>query len=187
MKKIITILLVAAMVCSLAACGKNKGGDGSASASPVEVLTKAWDSFDESDKFSVFGGDFDNAVDGAPGEFSIKDAEALDASLGFPSNSVALLNSAASLSHAMNANTFTAGAFRVNDANEVEMLASDIQENIMGRQWLCGFPETLLIVQVGEDTLVSAFGLDQNIQNLKSGLTENFKDCKVICEESLDR
>ena len=108
MKRILTMLLALAMVFSVAACGK-KSNDG-ANDKPVDVLTKVWDTYKDDEKFAAGGGDANNMVMDGPGKYDVSDVEGLDAQLGFPQASVALIDDAASLVHMMNANTFTAGA-----------------------------------------------------------------------------
>ena len=54
-----------------------------------------------------------NMRDGAPGNFSMDDADLLDSSLGFPAAEAGKIDGAASLVHMMNLNTFTCGAFHV--------------------------------------------------------------------------
>ena len=70
MKKIISILLAAAMVLAFAACGNNSGNNGGNDAAvtdPLEVLSKTWSSLPEEDKFPAAGGDNNNAVEDKPG------------------------------------------------------------------------------------------------------------------------
>ena len=137
MKRILTMLLALAMVVSVVACGK-KSND-SANDKPVDVLTKVWATYKDNEKFAAGGGDAEHTVMDGPGQYDISDVEGLDAQLGFPQASVALIDDAASLVHMMNANTFTAGAYYVSDVNEVEMLVEDMKDNIMSRQWICGY------------------------------------------------
>lgn len=181
MKRIFAMLLAAAMVASITACGSKE----EVSDTPLEVLTNVWAAYDDEEKFAAGGGDPENPVMDEPGTFNPKDAENLDVILGFPQHSVALLDDAASLVHMMNANTFTAGAYHVADASEVEMLVGDLQDNIMNRQWMCGFPDTLIIFQIGDDTLVSAFGNAEVVETFKTKLLSVYEDAEVKCEESL--
>ena len=113
MKKIISILLAAAMVLAFAACGNNSGSNGGNDAAvtdPLEVLNKVWSALPEDYKFPAAGGDNNNAVEDKPGKFDISDADNLDYMLSFPADSTTLIDSAASISHMMNMNTFTCGA-----------------------------------------------------------------------------
>ena len=190
MKKLLALMLAAVMVMSLVACGNNGSANGSATEitdSPVEVLTKVWETYGEDEKFFAMGGDMNNIVDNAPGAYDVADAEGIDAVLGYPQASVGMIDSAASLVHAMNANTFTAGAYNVTETDEVEMLISDIEDNISNRQWMCGFPDTLIIVKVGSNMVVTAFGEAQNIENFKTKLVEVYEGAEVSVEKDLTR
>lgn len=184
MKKLLALVLSVVMVMSLTACG-SKGSSSEVTDSPVEVLTKVWETYGEDEKFFAMGGDMNNIVDNAPGAYDIADAEGLDAILGYPQASVGMIDSAASLLHAMNANTFTAGAYNVTETDEAVMLISDIEENISNRQWMCGFPDTLIIVQIGENIVVTAFGEAGIIENFKTKVLEVYEDAEVSVEKSL--
>ncbi len=190
MKKLLTMLLAGAMVLALAACGAKDGSDNSSgntgkSVAPLEVLETVWNSYGEDEKFSIMGGDMNNVVDGAPGKFDTADAAAVDTTLAFPEASVALIGEAASMVHMMNANTFTAGAYQVTESGEMEMLVSDIESNIDNRQWMCGFPEKLLIAQVGEDTVVTAFGAMDLMEVFKTKLTAAYEGAEILVDKDL--
>ncbi len=195
MKKLFAIMLAGVMMLSFAACGEKKpAADGESETSaqvaealaPVDVLASAWNAYAEDEKFSAMGGDMNTIVDGAPGKFDISDAASLDATLAFPEASVAMIDDAASLVHAMMANNFTAGAFNVTDAANVDAVAKSIEENLKGRQWMCGFPEMMLIVKVGSNTVVSAFGAADLIGNFKTKLLASNEGATVITESSLE-
>ena len=53
----------------------------------------------------------------------------------------------------------------------------------MNNQWMCGFPETLIIVTVGEDYVVSAFGNGQVIEAFKTAITTVYGDAAVVSVE----
>ena len=185
MKKILTRLLVLAMVFSITACGK-KASDGASNDTPLDVLTKVWEKYEDDEKFAAGGGDANNMVMDGPGQYDVSDVEGLDVQLGFPQASAALIDDAASLVHMMNANTFTAGVYHVFDSNEVELLVEDLKDNIMNRQWMCGFPDTLIIVGIGENTIVSAFGNAGTIETFQTKLLSVYESAEVYCEESLN-
>lgn len=187
MRKITTIMLAAAIALSLAACGSGKAGNESVGETPLEILSNVWDSYLDNEKFPIMGGgpEFEQSVMDQAGEFATTDAEAMDSLLGFPSSSIALVKEAASIMHAMNQNTFTAGAYYVSNSGDVEMLISDLEDNIMSRQWMCGFPDTLIIVKVDANTLVSAFGEATNIENFKNRILEAYSGAEIVSEHSL--
>ena len=88
MKRIVSILLCAVLLLSLAACGSSAPADAddNAPASALELLETVWNSYGDDEKFPAAGGDYseENMCDGAPGNFSMDDADLLDSSLGFP-------------------------------------------------------------------------------------------------------
>lgn len=105
----------------------------------------------------------------APGNFSVEDGDALDYSLSFPAADAGKLSDAASLTHMMNANTFTAGAFHVASSSDVDSVVSDLKDNIMNRQWMCGFPDKLVVAEVGE-YVVTVFGADELVDTFMTHL-----------------
>lgn len=161
---------------------KPSGGSGVASA--VELLTQVWNRFSDDDKVPVIGGgpEGENMTDGAPGVFDIGDADVLDSRLVFPAASAAKIDSAASLMHMMNANTFTCGAFHAANAGDVADLCAAIRDNIKQRQWMCGFPEKLVIVTV-DDYIVSFFGTGSLTEKFKTQLTAAYGSAEVRYDE----
>ena len=188
MKKLFSLLLAAAMILSLAACGsKNDGAAaGDQPATALELLEAVWSSYAEDDKFAVSGGDMneENMVDDAPGNFSVEDGDALDYSLSFPAADASKLSDAASLTHMMNANTFTAGAFHVASSSDIDSVVSDLKDNIMNRQWMCGFPDKLVILTMG-DFVVSCFGAEELVDQFRDTLTTVYDEASVVCDEAI--
>ena len=189
MKKLFSLLLAAAMILSLAACG-SKNDDGAASgdqpATALELLEAVWSSYAEDDKFAVSGGDYDeaNMTEDAPGNFGISDGDTLDYALGYPAADADKLADVASLVHMMNANTFTAGAFHVASASDVDTVVSDLKDNIMNRQWMCGFPDKLVILTMG-DFVVSCFGAEELVDQFRDTLTTVYGEAAVVCDEPI--
>jgi len=187
MKRITTIVLVISMVLSLAACGSKQAGGEATGQTPLQILETVWETYLDSEKFPIMGGgpEFDQSVMDVPGAFALTDGEMIDSILGFPDSSLALIDEAASIMHAMNQNTFTAGAYHVSNPGDVEMLISDLEDNIMSRQWMCGFPDTLIIVKVDANTLISAFGEATIIENFKDKVLAEYTGAEVVSEQSL--
>lgn len=192
MKKKIALLLLTVMAISLVACGEkdtannnDAAKDGKQAESALDVLQSTWETYEEENKFAAGGGDSQNMVMDEPGKFDAANTEELNGTLGFPADSAGKIDDAASLMHMMNANTFTAGAYHVTNADDVQGVADALKESIMNRQWLCGFPETLIIVKVNDNYLVSAFGNGEIIETFKTKLTGVYADATVVYEESL--
>lgn len=191
MKKILAMFMTIVMIAGFAACG-SEGNEGNAGSkenieSPTALLTAVWDTYGEDDKFPTMGGGGSETaeyVPGAPGKFVTDSSEMLDYTLGLPAASASKIDDAASLIHMMNANTFTCGAFHVTKADDVKAVADSLKENILQRQWMCGFPDKLIVVTV-DDYVVSAFGNEEMINTFKTTLTDVYKSATVVYEEAI--
>ena len=84
----------------------------------------------------------------------------------------------------MNANSFTAGAYQVKNSSDIETLASAIKDNIMNRQWMCGFPDKLIVISAG-DSIVSAFGNEDFIELFKTKTLAALDGAKLLYEEPI--
>ena len=193
MKKILVFVLAMTMMLSLAACGGNNADNGSSDAankievaSAEELLNKVWETYAEDEKFFAMGGDFANPVDNAAGKFDLADAESVTATLYLPADQIANVDDAASLVHAMNANTFTGAAFHVADAANIEAVTGVLKDAIMNAQWMCGFPDKLVIFTVNGEYIVSAFGNAEIMDNFKTKAAEVYGDAAaLVVEENL--
>lgn len=200
MKKKIVLLMCTVLMMVLVGCGQSNAGqsndtetsDGDTTETvsvdavdSADLLTKVWNTYEEADKFPIGGGDYENMVMDTVGAFDVTKTEDLDSLLGMPAAGAAMIDDAASMMHMMNANTFTAGAYHLTDASNQQALADALKDNIMNRQWMCGFPDTLLIASVGGEYMVSAFGNAEIIETFKTKLQEQYELTEVIYEESL--
>lgn len=146
------------------------------------LLAAVWDAHSEDEKFPVAGGDGDSINMGGPGSFGL-DAANLDAMLGLPASGVELIDSAASLMHMMNANTFTCGAYHVSDASNVATVAQSLRDNIQGRQWCCGFPERVVVISVG-NYIISIFGHEDVVNTFVNHVSALFS-AAVLYNEAI--
>ena len=155
--------------------------------SPLNLLNTVWKSYSEDDKFPASGGDYseENAKDDAPGKFDVSDSAVLESTLAVPEDSADLLKNAASLTHMMNLNTFTAGAFQLKDSKNADKFAKAMKEGIENRRWVCGFPDKFVIIKVN-GYVVSAFGAADLIDTFKSKTLKAYQDAKVYCEENIE-
>lgn len=190
MKKLAAILLALALTMGLVACTQNNKPEstGGKSGIPdaVTLLTTVWDKFPENEKFSAIGGQIggSDVKDGAPGAFSLGNADELDRELGFPAASADKLQGAASLTHMLNANTFTCGAYEVKDGEDLESLGKELRDNIQARRWMCGFPDKVVVLSV-ENYLVSAFGAEDLVDTFRDTLTGTYEGAKVLYDEPI--
>ncbi len=188
MKKLLAMFMAVVMMTGFAACGT---GDDKGNKEQIEsaaaLLTAVWETYGEEDMFAAMGGggsETAQLVDGAPGKFETGSADMLDYSLGLPAASASKIDDAASLMHMMNANTFTCGAFHVAKSDDVTAVADSLKENIMKRQWMCGFPDKLVVITVG-DYVVSFFGNEQLVNTFKTKLTAVYQSAEIAYEEAI--
>ena len=192
MKKVISVLLVAMLVLSFAACGAGDKGDNgdkgneSTIASPVELLNNVWATYEDAEKFPAAGGDMTEANQNmeGPGVYDLEDAEGFMAITHFPGNAMEKIDSAATLMHMMNANTMTVAAYHVVEGTNMDNLAEVVTTSVMGTQWMCGFPEKLVIVTV-EDYMVSYFGNGEIVDTFTAKLTAAYPAAEVVVDEAI--
>lgn len=188
-KRILCTVLAVVMVVAFAACGANTPKEDENKVtieSPVALLDGVWSTFPEEEKFPVMGGDFGAPVDGAAGEFNISDVENAVATLHITEDSLKLVDKVATITHAMNANTFSAAAYHLADAANVTTLVDSLKDSIKSTQWMCGFPDTLIIYTVAEEYVVAAFGNAEAIASFKTKLATVYGESATLnVEESL--
>jgi len=146
-----------------------------------------WASYGEEERFAAAGGDMseENMTMDGPGKFSLSDAAALDTTLGFPEAAVDKIDDAASLVHMMNANIFTGAAYRLKDGADMDQFAEEAKANILATQWICGQPDTLLILQVDSKYIITAYGNAEIIELYKNKAVSALKGAKVLMEASI--
>lgn len=210
MKRCLVLLLTGLLALPLAACGgagdsagtessgdqnvpeagdsagTEPSGDQNVPESALALLEEVWSSYEEADRFPAAGGDMseENMVMDAPGKYGINDTAALDATLGFPAASAGKIDDAASLVHMMNANTFICGVFHVKSGDDSADVSAAIKDNIMQRQWMCGFPDKLVIMQV-DRYIISFFGEAGIVDTFRKKLSAVYTSAELVCDEPL--
>ena len=188
MKKITSLALALALALTLTACGKKDNtagnGDSSVPADATALLTAVWDAHSDDEKFPAAGGDYETSVDDAPGAFDPSNADNLNFLLTVPTEDASLIDDAASLMHMMNANTFTCGAFHVTSKDDVEAVASDLRDAIQSKQWMCGFPDKLVIFTY-DQYVVSLYGDEELVNTFRDKFTAAYSDSVVAYDEAI--
>ncbi len=195
-KVIVAIISALVVLITSVSCGKNNnggtgstGGNANASvASPEELLSSVWEKYADDEKFFAMGGDEQNINENGPGKYSVEDAEVLDNVLGFPAAEIGKIDGAASLMHAMNQNTFTCGVFHFKDAKDVANGIAALKSNILARNWICGFPDKLMIAKVSENYVIAVWGIDEGdgiVSRFKQKLEETFSDIQIVVNETI--
>ena len=152
----------------------------------LEILTKVWNSYGEEEKFYAAGGHPDAYVEGKPASYNLSKAEDLERTFCIPQESIQLVDDAATLQHSMNINNFSAAAYHLKSASDMQKVVDSIKDMTLNNQWLCGFPEKLIVVSVGDEYLVSAYGNGELITNFENKLSAVYGNAvKVMVKEDL--
>ena len=193
MKKLISLVLVLVTVAAMAVgcTGKPTETTGSTEpevvvpASALEILTNVWALYGDDEKFFCMGGDMNNPVDNAPGNYSLEDAEMFSYQLYVPADQVANVDQAASLIHAMNTNTFTSGVFHMAEGADANAFATAVRDNVQNAQWMCGFPEKLIVAVIGGEYVLMVFGLNDAVNPFETKLAAAYPDAVIAYNEAI--
>ncbi|MCI8634348.1 MAG: hypothetical protein HFJ05_01930 [Eubacterium sp.] len=173
MKNKMALIFIAVMALVLTGCGagqqdsKENEEEASEYAQALDVLNAVVDTYAEEDLFSMYGGDSEHAVMDAPGTFDIQKKEELTDTFGFPESEYDKIDGAASMVHMMNANTFTGVVYHLKDSTDMDAFADALKENVLSKQWVCGQPDTLVLMRVGNAYVIAVYG--------EAGLVETFQ------------
>ncbi len=137
--------------------------------SAIELLTMIFDGYNaaqatDDTKLWVGGGNinnFDTVNPEGPAAFVALADEDYEQNLAVPTAEVAKIASAASMFNLMNTNNFNCYTIQFNAGTDVDASINAIKENILGRQWICGAPEKLVIVKCPGDYILVVWGAVQ--------------------------
>ena len=210
MKKMIAMLLAALMIMStFAACSGNgeatvpstegtteptteattefvedtTGAVAADSNASTVILENIWNAVGEDNQFFVMGGNVENYVDGKPGNYNMEYKENLPYNLLVPEAELANLDEAGFMQHAMNANNFTSGV--VHYTGDVTAFTATMRDAIQNNQWMCGFPETLVIAVIDSNYVLICFGINDAMNPFISGLNAAYADANIVYNEAI--
>lgn len=153
---------------------------------PREILIKAWARYSENERFAIVGGHYSNYVDGAPADYDISKTEDLSAVFCIPQDAIAMIDAAASVQHGMNVNNFSAIAYHLAPDADMQQLIEAIKAQTIANQWLCGHPDKLIMITIGEEYLVTAYGKSEIIETFKSKVMNLYNNApKLVVEQDL--
>lgn len=146
----------------------------------LDILNTIWSSYADDEKFAIIGGD--ERVMDAPGTLDPSNTQTMSGSYYIPEANAAMVDDAASMIHMMNANTFTGGVYHLKDAANVDAFASAVKDNILGAQWICGFPDKVLVISI-DDYVIVVFGAEEIIDNFGAKTAAAFNGAEVLYDE----
>jgi len=184
MKKIVSLMLVLTMAVALfAGCAAKTKVEVPASA--LEILENIWAKYGEAEKFYIMGGNAENAVMDAPGAYDMAAAEELTYVLQVPADQLANIDGAATMMHAMNANSFTGGVMHMTKGADAKAFAAAMKDAVLNAQWMCGFPEKLVVAVVGAEYVLVAYGLNDFMTPFQTHLAAAYADAEVLYVEDI--
>jgi hypothetical protein len=87
--------------------------------------------------------------------------------------------------HMMNANTFTCGVVHLTEGADAAAFAQAMRDAIQGNQWMCGFPETLVIAVVDGEYVLVTFGLNDAVLPFMNHFSEVYVDAEILFNEAI--
>ena len=191
MKKLTATVLAFVLVLTLfAGCGKEKPAETTAPAvelpaTALEILENVWAAYGDDEKFAIVGGNIEANIMDAPGNYDMAYAENMTWNLLVPEAQLANITEAASMIHMMNANTFTCGVFRLAEGVTAADFGAAMKDAVLGNQWMCGFPDSVLIRNMGDTYVLVAFGVNDAMTPFEQHLTEVYPDMQTIASEPI--
>ncbi len=188
MRKAVLLFLSVMMVSVLSGCGGQKdsqaeqGGGQSQYTEALEVLNQVIEAYGEDELFSMYGGDQENAVMDGPGKFDITKTEELESVYGLAADQSSNIEDAATMVHLMNANTFTGAAYRIKEGVDMNAFADAVKSCILAKQWICGQPDTMVIINVDGRYVITAFGAAELMEDFKTNVLSALDGAQVITE-----
>ena len=170
-----------------APAGEDTPVDGAADAlSVIKTLATAYNTKYEGTDFAfgMVGGGYETMNWEGPDAVPTTDVAFLTQQLLVPEAEIANIKAAASAMHPMNTNMFCGATFNLVDGADYAAFAAGVKAAIQGNRWMCGFPELLVIANVG-DCLVVVYGNTQIVENFKGVLTATYPAATILHSEAI--
>jgi hypothetical protein len=151
----------------------------------AQLLSRIWDQYAEDERFAVYGGTIEHAVNDAPGNLDLNNTEELTTKYLIPADRVSAVTEGGSLVHLMNNNIFTAASFRLAEGTDVAAFAKALRDNLQQNQWICGSPDKILIATPEQGQLLMVFGSSDAMELFDAKLQAVFPQVTVHYQESI--
>ncbi len=157
----------------------------------LDVLNNIYNAYPNPDNRPALGGGSGDFVNWeGPGIVPATDVDTLTGSLNVPADLTSSITDAASALNLRNANQLTAAAFVIN--GDTAAFAETLKEGILNTNWMCGFPEKLMVFTVSDNTVVMVYGLagvedpEANfLGDFAAALTAAYPDAVTVVEQDL--
>ena len=187
MKKLFAMIMAVAMMLTLfAACSQEEQQpEVQVPASAEEILTNVWNKYAEDQKFAVVGGDPAAMYMDGPAAWDMANTENLPYTLLIPQEQIANVDGVASMMHMMNANSFTCGVYHMAAGADAAAFADTMKNVVLNNQWMCGFPETLVIANIAGEYVLVAFGINDAMNPFQTNFAAAYPEAQVLVNEPI--
>ena len=196
MKKLIALIMALTMIATFAACGTTENekkdpvetteasentditenaGPKKEAESANDIMTDVWAAIPQDQKPAVIGGHYSQQYTEGPATYDLQYAEELGTMLLIPEEQLPYVVDASTAVHMMNANSMTIGVVKLSEGAIVEEFTQDVYDTITNNQWMCGFPEKLIISQVNGEYILIAYGLTDLLDTFKAQLDTDWQ------------
>ena len=76
----------------------------------------------------------------------------------------------------------TGAAYRLKSGVQVEEFSEAVKENVLAKQWMCGMPDTMVVIDVDGQYVLTAYGADELIETFKTNALSALDGAKVVLD-----
>lgn len=191
------LFLVIVLCVMLAACGNNEKNKTQSTQETekefwieikdaADILLKTWEGYEEEEQFEIMGGHFSAPNIGLPATYDLAQTTDLVQMYCFPEEQISVVDDAATVMDFYNAARFTAGAYHVMEAEDVQGLIDGIKSQVANNEWHGEKPEKLMIFKVDEQYVVSVYGREAVVDQFKQKSESVYQTMiEVVVDEKL--
>ena len=102
-----------------------------------------------------------------------------------PQEQITNVDGVASMMHMMNANSFTCGVYHMAAGADAAAFADTMKNVVLNNQWMCGFPETLVIANIAGEYVLVAFGINDAMNPFQTNFAAAYPEAQVLVNEPI--
>lgn len=112
------------------------------------------------------------------------DADNLDVPSHFPADKSDSIHDAASLILHDERQQLYLRRVPCENSGDISAVADALRQNVQNTQWMCGFPDKLVVLTYGEYVVVP-FGADDLVDDFVNTMTATYTGVQTACDEPL--
>lgn len=178
MKKLIPFALAASLLFTTAGCAKNEQPT---TTNATEVLSQAWTNY-SGEEFMAIGGDIQAPVENEPGTIDLSNKETATMQLIVSNDMIDQIETASTLVHAMNQNSFTAMSLTLKEGQKADAFIQAWEEELIHYRWMCGFPEKYVFLTMDSNNIIGIYGISDLVDAFTKDITKINSQTKITVE-----